>query len=224
MNLLKVKAKEVWNDAKYLLLELISASKGGQMAFGAMPILDGLVTGIEEYLREVGSIGGRRSEQLAPELQDICELAKAHIRNESFQWEHLHSLRRSLNSRITHVIPSQTAYQDRSMGAWYIQVRGKGVRFAAERLLRYLRHFEEERRLSKTKPVGVCPSCDGLFLKFRSNQKYCSDKCRFEVWTKEHPGYWHGLAETHAEQRKTKERIAGTKNGVATPKVTKRSR
>ena len=37
----------------------------------------------------------------------------------------------------------------------------------------------------------VCPVCGGLFIRTRTNQSYCSQRCRFAAWDRAHPR--HGV-------------------------------
>jgi hypothetical protein len=58
---------------------------------------------------------------------------------------------------------------------------GPRLRFVAEALLRYLQHAAEFGSRQQI-PFGICPGCDGLFLKMKASQKTCGPKCRFESW------------------------------------------
>ena len=85
-------------------------------------------------------------------------------------------------------IPRDTEWIERSMSL---------AKFAAEQLLVYLNCFRDDPRLVNVNPIALC-HCEAIFFKRRSNQVYCSDKCRHDAWRrkkkKEDPRYYANKA------------------------------
>jgi len=56
-------------------------------------------------------------------------------------------------------------------------------RVLAEESMRYINLLNERNLLLKcSEPIGVCPECNGIFLKKRTDQIYCSTRCKSASW------------------------------------------
>jgi hypothetical protein len=53
-------------------------------------------------------------------------------------------------------------------------------RFVVEDLVGYVNLLDP--RLKSYEPIGVCMQCDGIFMKRRTDQLFCSSACRSESW------------------------------------------
>jgi len=67
---------------------------------------------------------------------------------------------------------------------WYLKAQGPLLRFIADDLVRFSRLLVKDEALWKQNPIAVCPHCKGLYLKAKSNQEFCSTRCRVALWGK----------------------------------------
>jgi len=116
------------------------------------------------------------AEKSTDEIQAICRILKKHLRRESFEKADLISLAESLNS------PIESIQAGGSAGRNQVTVSAHPTRFAAEELLRYLAYFAGDSRLLKHEALALCPGCDSMFVKAKSDQEYCNSKCYRNKW------------------------------------------
>ena len=66
-------------------------------------------------------------------------------------------------------------------------LRGYSARGLADAVNRFLQCFRDTPSLGKENPFAVCERepCGKLFLKVRSDQEYCSSKCKSKRWNKD---------------------------------------
>lgn len=84
-----------------------------------------------------------------------------------------------------YLIPLFTNIGERfSLSAWLMFDSGEITRRplleSAIRYINILHGIPEDMR--SLAPVGVCPQCNGIFKKKRTDQRYCSKKCKFASW------------------------------------------
>jgi hypothetical protein len=65
-------------------------------------------------------------------------------------------------------------------GGIVVNRSGHALRFIAEALLDYLLCLTQNPQLRKQAPVTVCAHCAGLFLRARTDKRFCSDTCRMK--------------------------------------------
>ncbi len=132
----------------------------------------------------------------------ILRLIRSHVKAQPFQDDDLEMLQIILNEYIEEVIAvsdpldrekrrrMSEAQEEPPWGkklprfgdtSWLV-LKTPAARWAAEQLMRYLDSFREEPRLVHVNPIGVCTFCEGIFLKRKSHQVYCSPKCRHASW------------------------------------------
>jgi hypothetical protein len=145
--------------------------------------------------------------KLPQEIQAVVWILIEHVQDKPFSKAPADIVLKALNRRVAALGNSSQA---RLRPPWFLLASGPIERFIAESLLAYLCHFAEEPRLVHHKPLAICDNCRGLFLKRKTNQKQCSDKCRFDSWrrakAKEDPDYWKDKAAASRAVRKVQKR------------------
>ncbi|MBN2320889.1 MAG: hypothetical protein JXR49_17550 [Acidobacteria bacterium] len=61
-------------------------------------------------------------------------------------------------------------------------LRGGALWLTANALARYVNTLTEDSPLRPYEPIGICPHCDGIFLKRRTDQEFCTVQCRSDAW------------------------------------------
>jgi hypothetical protein len=70
----------------------------------------------------------------------------------------------------------------RAGGLVYISTGSSLLKTLVEDLIRYVNCLAENPPLKPYEPIGVCVRCDGIFMKRRTNQEFCSNACRSAAW------------------------------------------
>lgn len=230
MNSFGARVFELRNQAERLLLAIIEANglKGKDL-----PDLRGSGTPnpadkrYRRWLKTAGCIGSKDSPKLKLRLAGILSLLKEHVRTsadlaETMTYEKwpdallalesrlepaLQQVRRALNSRVSKV---ELGSMSPEHGPWYVAPTASRLRLVAENLVRYHAVLAEEPRLIQHIPLDVCPRCDGLYLLARSNQGFCSSRCRFREWVeKKQQVYPRYFADKESKRRKLLKDIPG---------------
>ena len=168
-----------------------------------------------------------------PKLAVILRLIRNHVEAESFEDDDLEVLRQVLSEPVEEIHrtaePSQRerylAMTDSELEEVWLKekyrfdtqwlVRSMSIaKFAAEQLLIYLNCFRDDPRLLKRNPIALCESCEAVYFKRRSDQRYCSGTCRHDSWRerkkKKDPEYWTKNARNnraaHKAQKEAKEK------------------
>ncbi|HYK89794.1 MAG TPA: hypothetical protein VE398_13535 [Acidobacteriota bacterium] len=70
-------------------------------------------------------------------------------------------------------------------GPYFVAILNPLLRSAVQTMTRYTKLLASNPELIPCAPIGVCPLCDALYLRSKSDQEYCSPKCRVSRWANE---------------------------------------
>jgi hypothetical protein len=118
---------------------------------------------------------------------------------------------------------------ERNCDVYYISKGSSYIRTIVEDMARYLYCLAQKPELREHAPIGICTRCDGIFMKRRTDQEYCSDVCRSESWAaKQGKEYFAEKARQsrayRKAQRKRQQGGVGKIEGELSPKGTKTHR
>lgn len=106
-----------------------------------------------------------------------------------------------------------------------ISARYSMERLIGEQVLRFLGTLAADPRLSEFNPFGICPTCEGLFLKAKHSQVCCSNACYLKHWNsakiQEDPRYFANKA---AQSRAVKKRQRANAAARSSMKYTRKPR
>jgi hypothetical protein len=105
---------------------------------------------------------------LPPEYAAVCHILQARATGDQFSRSDLNILTDSLNW------PVQLRVSDDHR---FFEQNKQVSRSAAELLMEYLNSLIWSH---VPQAIGICVSCQGLFLRIKANQAACSDSCRFQ--------------------------------------------
>lgn len=103
------------------------------------------------------------------------------------------------------------------------------IRVTVEDAIRYINLLAENPDLKTSEPIGVCSQCNGIYMKRRTNQEYCSTRCRSEAWANaKGKNYFAAKARESRAARKAQKigrsKTVGKIEGELSPKTTKKHR
>jgi hypothetical protein len=182
MKLTDAETHELRNAAQTLISQIQSAQKAAQDRPEWGPRNPDEFCGYRKMLKVAPAIGGRFSPELTAELKAVCSMLRCMIAGEDYREDDLKILVRCLNLGISELegwFAHFLAGEPRILAA-----RCPLLRFIADDLVRFSRLLVKDEERWKQNPIAVCPYCDGLYLKTKSNQEFCSTKCRVGRWGK----------------------------------------
>ena len=126
-----------------------------------------------------------KSEDLArsEEFRALCRILRACIRGDrDAPWfkNELQILETGANQKVS--LKSEAFSKS---GPYFIRIGGSIVRKIVNEISQYTQILASDKRLVPHGPIGVCNSCELLFLKTKRNQKFCTTKCRVANWSDE---------------------------------------
>ncbi len=141
-------------------------------------------------IRRHESDKSKSSDEARRQFGAMKRLLKAHIRGEEFKSRDASGVTRALNAPVRRIVMMNPPFSGKAANRSsrldnllrHLFPKMPPHRVAAEYLILYFDCFKETPELAKHKPIGLCPACDTLFVKGRSDQEYCSDACRFGQW------------------------------------------
>jgi hypothetical protein len=117
------------------------------------------------------------------------------------------------------------SYTIQTAPAIKVEIEYTFEKFVAEQLLAYLGRLGSNSKLLKFNPIGICGICEGLYLKKKLSQKYCTGECKQKGWyrdtLRDDPGYFARHA-AKSREVKAKQKTARA-DSRARIKKTKRS-
>ncbi len=215
MKLSDAEIHELRNAAQTLVSQIQSAQKAVQDRQEWGPRNPDEFYGYRKMMTVVPAIGGKFSPELTLELKAVCSMLRCMIAGEDYCEDDLEILVRCLNLDITELegrFAHFLAGEPRILAA-----RGPLLRFLADDLVRFSRLLVKDEVLWKQNPIAVCPYCDGLYLKAKSNQEFCSTKCRVALWGKTKGKAY--FAKKQREFRKNKKETRKRKQQAVIPSV-----
>jgi hypothetical protein len=171
---------ELRNAAQALIAQIQAAQKSVKEQAVWGPQNPDEFSGYRKIMKVAAAIGGKHSPELTSELRAVCSMLRCMIASAEYDDNDLKILAECLNLAVTETdgwIASFLKGEPRILA-----VRAPLLRFIAEDLLRFSRLLVKNEILWMHNPIAVCPCCDGLFLKAKSNQEYCSTRCRIAHW------------------------------------------
>jgi hypothetical protein len=108
----------------------------------------------------------------------IETLLHCHTVGDKFKSDDLTELTSSLNSRLKGV----RVKSEGKACCLTLVYSADLIRAMAEMFLRYLDCFAQDPTLSKNSPIAICRECQKMFVRKKTHQRFCSDKCRGAVW------------------------------------------
>jgi hypothetical protein len=148
----------------------------------------------QESIAELKKVGDRLFERLSS-LFGTQQINENQIRERS-DWKAIISILRSCIRQtppsdsdlklLNRAIKAQafTLTAERRSGAIRIGMWGK-LSVIAYHMAYYVNCLAEDTRLGNYQPLGACVRCDAIFMKRRTDQEFCSNRCRSEAWAAE---------------------------------------
>ncbi len=182
MKLSDARVVELRHAAQTLMLQIQVATEKAQDQPVWGPRNPDEFYGFKKRMRLHGALGGKFSPKLTPELEAVCSALRCLLSAEDYREHDLQSVVGCLNLPIDS-LEGGMANHDTSQPR-YLFAHGPLLRFIADDLVRYSHLMARMDDLWEQNPITVCPYCDGLFLKTKSNQEFCSTRCRVACWGK----------------------------------------
>jgi len=228
MKLTDAEIHELRNAAQTLISQIQSAQKSPQDRADWGPRNPDEFYGYRKMMKVAPAIGGKFSPELTPEIKAVCSMLRCMIAGEDYREDDMKILVRCLNLGITELegwFVHFLAGEPRILAA-----RGPLLRFIADDLVRFSRLLVKDEEGWKQNPIAVCPYCDGLYLKAKTNQEFCSTKCRVARWGKgKGKAYFvkkqREFRKNKKEARKRKQQavIRSVREGMGAGKTSKKS-
>jgi len=201
MNLFRVLIQQVDDAGAFLLRRMLIIKQGGRSKIFADYFFAVDNQSRQRAVFRGAAIRPEDWKQFPKGTHPVLRALICHVKDEPLSNDELLGLTRALNRPILGLGNQITA-----LGFPYcLGLTGNLARVLADLLVNYLSFFHRDPRLFKNKPIGLCPVCDGLFLKLKANQQYCSGDCRFKNWTAKYPDYWWKGKRYFAKKRKARE-------------------
>lgn len=119
-------------------------------------------------------------ESANPGLKAIVSVLRSCVRRELPAKSDLISLNQAIQDRPVNV-EADKGSNGIMLGLW----KGGVLWAAVYEMAYYTNRLTEDPRLREHESIGVCPWCNGVFLKKRTDQEYCTSRCRSEAWAAE---------------------------------------